>query len=138
MKKTSIIDCTLAEPVTISPNGNLKAAANLMRDRQAPALIVIYNKEIIGVVTERDIVNALSIHDHSTGAIRVKDAMRKTIISLSADDTVGHALHLMTKHHSRHLPVFRENTLIGMVNLNDILELVLKQRHATLALVNES
>jgi CBS domain-containing protein len=121
-KVSSIIGRKTSEAVTISAYGNLKAAANLMRGRQVPALAVLWNREIVGLVTERDIVVALSIHNEGAGFVRVKDAMSPRVVSISPDDTIEHAKLLMATKRCHHLPIVDDGKLVGMLSLGDILK----------------
>jgi CBS domain-containing protein len=112
----------VVEAVTISPHGNLKGAANLMRDRQVAALAVIWNKKIIGLVTERDIVVALSEHNAIAGSMRVEDAMRRRVSYISSDCTIEDAIRLMVGEKCQQLPVVDGGNLVGIVSLVDLLK----------------
>jgi CBS domain-containing protein len=111
----------IADAVTISPHGNLKGAANLMRRRRVTALAVLWDKKVIGLITEGDIVEALAAHNETAGFIRVDEAMRQPVPAISPDGAIEHAVRLMIRENCHHLPVIDNGNLMGMVNLGDLL-----------------
>jgi CBS domain-containing protein len=69
MKISSIIESKGGEVITLNAQANLKAAANVMRDRGIAAVVALKDRKFVGVLSERDIVAALSEHGPSAGSI---------------------------------------------------------------------
>jgi CBS domain-containing protein len=127
MKISSIIESKGGEVITINAQANLKAAANVMHDRGIAAVVALKDPKVVGVLSERDIVAALSEHGPSAGSIQIKDVLRQQLISIAPADTIKQAMSLMTYRHVRHLPVIDEGALKGIVSLGDIVKYRLEE-----------
>jgi CBS domain-containing protein len=127
MKISSIIDRKGGEVITISAQANLKAAANVMHDRRIAALVVLRNHEVVGVISERDVVVALAQHGQSAGAIQLNDVLSRQLVSITSVDTIKQAMSLMTHRHLRHLLVINNGELKGIVSLGDIVKYRLEE-----------
>jgi CBS domain-containing protein len=106
----------------IGPTATLKAAIDRMRDKHISALVVAENSAVVGIISERDILQALSQHTRSPDALQVEDAMSQNLITIAPDASVRHAMRLMTQHRVRHLPVMRDGALFGIVSIGDVVK----------------
>ena len=127
MKISSIIESKGDEVITINAQANLKAAANVMHDRGIAAVVALKDRKVVGVLSERDIVAALSEHGPSAGSIQIKDVLGQQLVSITPTDTIKQAMSLMTYRHVRHLPVIDEGALKGIVSLGDIVKYRLEE-----------
>ena len=75
---------------------------------------------LVGILTSRDLLNALAARMHSSEA-RVRQWMTADPIAVSAETTLQAAAILMTEHHIHHLPIVDEERPVGMVGLRDAL-----------------
>jgi len=106
----------------ITPSASLKAAIDRMRAKNISALLVAQGDAIVGILAERDILQALSQHTRSPEALQVEDAMSHELITVLPEDSVRHAMGLMTRHRVRHLPVIRDGVLLGIVSIGDVVK----------------
>jgi CBS domain-containing protein len=106
----------------IAPTASLKAAIDRMRTRNISALVVAQGDAVVGIIAERDILQALSQHTRSPEALQVEDAMSHELITVLPEDSVRHAMTLMTRYRVRHLPVMREGALLGIVSIGDVVK----------------
>src|SRR5262249_35021565 len=88
---------------TIAPETSIKHAADWLRAKNVGALLVKSGDAIIGVVSERDIVRALSEYGEALSSMRVKDIMVQRLVIVKPDDSLAHAMRLMTHYRVRHL-----------------------------------
>jgi CBS domain-containing protein len=109
-----------SEVVTTGPSTNLRDAAELMRQNNIAALIVVTGDSILGIVTERDMVRAFAREGAAIAAKTVQDIMTSKLISGTPEDSVKHVMQLMTKHRIRHFPVLKNGELAGMVSIGDV------------------
>jgi CBS domain-containing protein len=110
--------CTLPRDATV------REAAGLMAERRIGAIMVIEHGELLGIVTERDIVFrvvAKSLDPQTTPLATVMTAEPET---LAPNDTAMAALEKMQAGRYRHLPVLRDGEVCGMVSIRDIYEAV--------------
>lgn len=106
-----------------SPDTNLAAAAQIMWDCDCGVVPVIdENRTLVGMITDRDICIATTTRSAAPSDIPVRDVMTSgTLYSCRPEDEVRTALATMAKHRVRRLPVVdRQNTLVGIVSLNDL------------------
>ena len=111
--------------VSVRIDSTVEEAARVLRKENVGAVIVkdVCRSEgdtVVGMFSERDVVRTLA--DQGMAGLRkpVWNLMSKTVISCSPEDDVEHALELMDRHHIRHLPVFENNSLIGVVSIRDL------------------
>jgi CBS domain-containing protein len=106
----------------IAPTASLKAAIDRMRARNISALMVMQGDAVLGIIAERDILQALSQHTRSAEALQVEDAMSHDLITVLPEDSVRRAMMLMTRYRVRHLPVMRDGALLGIVSIGDVVK----------------
>jgi CBS domain-containing protein len=128
--------------VTIAyPGMALNEAARLMRERHVGCLVVVEEvsadeKIVVGVLTDRDIAMGVVAADRDAQGMRVGDAMASRVVVAREDDTLLDLLALMRRRRVRRIPVTGpKGELIGIVALDDVLEVVAQQVQAVAAAV---
>jgi CBS domain-containing protein len=118
---------------TVGPGETLGSAATLMQQHRIGSLIVVGDDgRLVGLLTEPDIVAAVAGHGADAVELQVQTVMRLEPPRCSTFDTIERAMAAMTDHRTRHLPVFDDDALVGVLSIGD----VVKQRLAELE--NES
>lgn len=84
--------------------------------------VLVENKKIIGIVTERDILKVVSKHQNPS-QVSVKEVMSAPVISIEPNTSLLEAAKLMTKYNLRRLPVLKGEALMGIVTSNDIVRI---------------
>lgn len=126
---------------TISPNHSLKEAAALLSLKKIGALPVVDESDnLIGIISERDIVRICASENTNPLSSSVKDAMTSKLETASPNDTIDVALARMTDRRIRHLPVLEDGKLIGIVSIGDLvksqIDSVLKEADAMRAYIH--
>ncbi len=106
--------------VSIERDTDAQTAARIMRDRGIGSLFVTNGKDIIGILTDTDMVRrvvATGVDTHTTTAEQIMSA---PIMTIEEDKTVLDANDLMAKTHIRHLGVTQGGKLVGMISVRDI------------------
>jgi len=127
MKISSIIERKNGRVIAISSQANLKAVADLMLDHRVGALVVMKSGKAVGLISERDIVEALSCHSHAAGLIRLQEILSSRFIVVSPEETIRRAMSTMTRERVRHLPVIDEGKLVGIVSMGDIVKHLIEE-----------
>lgn len=99
-----------------------QAARELMDKRVGCVIVLDAEGEMIGILSERDIVRQLAERGAACLEETVASAMSHTIVTLHVEATVDSGLALMTDRRIRHLPIVREGKLIGLVSIGDLVK----------------
>lgn len=111
-----------AKVVTIRAKETVRSAADKMRERSIAALVVKSGDAVAGLISERDIVHAVSQHGERALAMAVLDVITHAIITVAPDDTLKRAMRLMTQHRVRHLLVIETGKVVGVVSIGDVVK----------------
>lgn len=104
----------------IGPEGTLSDAAESMSDNEADYVVVINNRELVGIVTERDLVVAVA-EGVDLGAALVEEWMSEAPDTFKPDVTVAEGVAWLLETGYRHLPVMAEGELLGVVTIRDLM-----------------
>lgn len=106
----------------VSPDFTLRGAAQLLLEHRLGALVVIDDdKEMIGIVSERDLISVVASTDPlAAGNQLVSEVMTKSVVSCSPEDEVAFVLRLMNDHSFRHMPVLEDRKLVGMLSIREL------------------
>jgi CBS domain-containing protein len=118
----NIIDRKNADVVTIDISWGLHAAAVLMMRHGVAALIVTDRGKPVGLISERDLVSALADNGSRVAGTPIREVVTKPVLAVSASESIMRAMALMTEKRLRHLPVFDNSELIGVVTLGDLIK----------------
>ena len=110
------------EVFTIRPSATVKAAADHMRQHGVAALVATLGDTIVGLVSERDVVNAIAHFGEPALAMSVNDILPPQIVTVAPSDSIKRAMNLMTHHRVRQLPVIAEGKLAGIVSIGDVVK----------------
>lgn len=113
-----------SEVVTVSPNDTIAVAVSEMRDHNVGAVVIVRDRAVEGILTDRDVALALALGGVSAAA-PVSEIMTRDVVTIWEDQGVFNATQYMQGHQVRRLPVInRDNELVGMVTLDDIVALL--------------
>jgi CBS domain-containing protein len=110
------------EVVTTTPLATAKSAADLMSQKVISSLAVLSGEELLGLVSEREIVRGLSKHGDKLAAMPVKNIMVRQVYSVTPEDNAKHVMSLMTRHRVRHLLVRKDGKLSGIISIGDVVK----------------
>lgn len=111
------------EIISVAADQTLRQAAELLDTRRIGAVVALgEGGSIAGVLSERDIVRQVARHGESALAMKVGEAMTREVITIESATKVDDALQLMTDRRIRHLPVLRNERLIGVVSIGDLVK----------------
>jgi CBS domain-containing protein len=107
---------------TVEGTRSLDDVCRLLAERRIGALPVVEGNTLVGILSERDIVRALSVHGAGALGLPVSSVMTRNVQTIKRDTSVEQAMTLMTQGRFRHLPVVEESQLIGIVSIGDIVK----------------
>jgi CBS domain-containing protein len=104
--------------VTDRPDDTLRQAAGKMRTQQTGSLVVLDGRELVGIVTERDVLHAVATDVPLDTPI--SEVMSKDLITVEPGTSLREAARIMTERWIRHLPVLEGGRLVGIVSQRDL------------------
>jgi CBS domain-containing protein len=122
---------------SVTPDTSVFDAVSLMAEKNIGALIVMVGDQIKGIVTERDYARKIILKELSPKETLVKDVMTVKVASITTDSTLAEAMVEITANKCRHLPVFEDNKLVGLISIGNMAERMIKDQAATIKELNE-
>jgi len=98
-----------------------QAAAHYMQEKNVGAVPVVRGSELVGVLSERDLVRRILLKGRDFSTTMVDDVMTPDPLTVKSADDVQECMVLMKHHGFRHLPVCDDGTLVGFLSMRDLL-----------------
>jgi CBS domain-containing protein len=106
--------------ITIERDTDAQTAARIMRDRGIGSLFVTNGKEIVGILTDTDMVRRVVAAGADTRKTTAEQIMSAPILTIEQNKTVLDANDMMAQTHIRHLGVTQDGKLVGMISVRDL------------------
>ncbi len=117
--------------ITIGPNETVAAAIQKLVEHDRGSIPVCNEKgELVGIITERDIVRKCFVRGDALASIKIEDVMTKEVAIGTPEDDSDYAISVMKQKKIRHLPVVDSQKVVGMVSMRDLLDMQLSETKA--------
>ncbi len=128
-----LLKMTSRTVITIGPHDTVSAAVQKLVEYDVGSLAVCDDKgNLVGIVTERDILKKCFKSIDACANLKVQDIMTKEVAVGIPDDDLEYAISAMKQKRIRHLPIMDNQKLVGMVSMRDLLDVELKESQAEL------
>jgi CBS domain-containing protein len=104
----------------IEPDASAQDAAALMGELDVSALPLGSAGDLLGVVTDRDLLYRVVAEGKDPKRTRVRDVATKLVFTCRSDDPITTAMDLMASHNIRRLPVMEDDRIVGWLTLSDL------------------
>jgi CBS domain-containing protein len=123
MHVKAILDEKGRNVLTIRPDATLQDAARTLNENRIGALVVLgLNEQIKGILSERDIINAVAKGGSDALGKTVSTVMTSNVHRCGEDTTLDALMSLMSEKRCRHIPVELNGKLAGMVSIGDVVK----------------
>jgi signal-transduction protein with cAMP-binding, CBS, and nucleotidyltransferase domain len=122
---------------TVTPKTTVYESLEKMSAHNVGSMLVMENEKLQGIVTERDYMKKVVLLGRSSKNTNAESIMTTNPICVSPTDSVDNALAIMTKEHCRHLPVFDEGKIIGVVSIGDLVKKKISAMEAAIKHLND-
>jgi CBS domain-containing protein len=112
---------------SIAPDGKVAEAVRMMVQHDIGSLVVMQNGRMTGMVTFREVLQAIDARAGNLAGVRVSEVMVSDPICGDPQHTLDHLRQVMTDHHIRYLPVRQGEELLGVISFHDVAKLVIKE-----------
>ncbi|MEI8146037.1 MAG: CBS domain-containing protein [Alphaproteobacteria bacterium] len=128
MTVRSILNAKGADVATIDPRASLADAAHMLAARRIGAIVVKGPaNSVAGILSERDIVRAVSTYGAASLDRTVDETMTREVVTCEAKDSINAVMEKMTAGKFRHVPVVDHNKLVGIISIGDVVKARLAQ-----------
>lgn len=110
-------EITIRDVVTINPDSSIRDVQSIMEDQSISGLPVMEGDDIVGIISKRDVKPLLKSDNEKL----VKDIMTSDVVTIEEDTTPDEALDIAYENKVERLPVLRDNKLVGIITIRDIL-----------------
>jgi CBS domain-containing protein len=118
---------------TVGPETPVIAALELMAEKKIGAVLVLEDKNIVGVFSERDFVRNVAQNNQLGLDTPVRDLMTTEVFCISPELSIDECMALMTNRRVRHLPVLKEGQLMGLISIGDVVKLLIEDKNLLIA-----
>jgi CBS domain-containing protein len=108
---------------TIEPTADLAAAAKLLSTHKIGVVVIRgAGGRLSGILSERDIVRAVSEHGTDALILPVGQVMTRNVTTCGEEDSIAGIMERMTAGKFRHMPVLKDGKLVGLVSIGDVVK----------------
>lgn len=107
---------------TVAASETAQRAAHVMSERNIAALVVVDDKNVVGLLLQRDLANGLARFGARLATLKVAEIMRRTFVTVSSNETTKEIMALMTRNRATHIPVMDRDALLGLISIGDVLK----------------
>lgn len=121
MNVASILKAKGRAVTTVRPNATLLDVAKKLGPKKIGAVVVVGdNGHVAGIISERDIIRAISEHGAAALSMVVSDVMTRNVVACGETSELDELMEMMTKGRFRHLPVIEDDALVGIISIGDV------------------
>jgi CBS domain-containing protein len=122
MKISDILRVKGADVLTTPADATVRELIATLVENDIGALVVVDGDEVLGIVSERDVVRRLHEWGDTLLDSEVSQIMTSEIVSCTLDDDVDRIAETMTERRVRHMPVLTDGSLAGLVSIGDVVK----------------
>ena len=124
-KIQALLDRKGHEVYSIQADQTVYEAITEMDAMRVGSLIVMDGEEVAGIITERDYLRKVILRGRSSKETTVDTIMTRNLVSITPDHTIEDAMKLVTEKRCRHLPVFIDGQLDGILSIGDLVKTII-------------
>ncbi len=107
---------------SVTPDAMVLQALQLMADENIGAVLVMSGERVDGILSERDCVRKLDLSGKHAASTRVAEIMTSNVLYVEAGQSIDECMAIMIDKNIRHLPMYENGKLIGVISVRDVLK----------------
>jgi len=124
MKVSDILRVKGGTLFTVSPDQPLADAVTTMSERDIGSLVVMEHGELVGMLTFREVIQAIVRNAGALGATLVRTVMDDHPLTCTPETEIDEVRRMMLGRHARYMPVMSQRTLMGVISFYDVAKAV--------------
>ena len=117
---------------SVTPQTKVFDALKLMAEKNIGAVLVADNENVVGIFSERDYARKVVIEGKSSKEVSVQEIMSTRVLYVTSDKFVEECMAIMINKKIRHLPVYENEKLIGIISIGDVMKALLDHKEFTI------
>jgi CBS domain-containing protein len=113
---------------SIPPHAMVYEALSLMAEKNIGAVLVIEGGVLVGILSERDYARKIILKGKRSVDTLVWEIMTPDVIFVNPEQTLEECMALMTEKRIRHLPVFSDEELVGLISIGDVVKELISEK----------
>jgi len=113
---------------SVSPDTKIFEVLQLMAEKNIGALVVLNGDKLVGIISERDYARKVALKGKTSKETPVRDIMTPKVLYVTPEKTAEDCMALMIEKRIRHLPVYEQDKLIGVVSIGDVVKAVIEEK----------
>lgn len=118
---------------SVPPEANVLQALKVMAEKNTGAVLVMKGDKVIGILSERDCVRKLDLEGKTAQGTRVEQIMTSDVLYVEASQSLDECMAVMIDKNIRHLPVYENGILLGVISVRDVLKEVVDYQQFMIA-----
>jgi CBS domain-containing protein len=117
---------------SIPPGATVFEAIQFMSNKNIGAIAVAKDGRLVGMLSERDYTRKIVLAGRSSRETRVEEIMTTPAVTAAPDDSVVNCMRRMTERKVRHLPVVKDDEMIGVISIGDLVNWTINAQAAAI------
>jgi CBS domain-containing protein len=137
MKVSDILQSKGNNVYSVKDDITVYEALKIMDEKNVGALLVMEDQRLKGIISERDYARKIVLKGKSSQETTVKEIMAEEVITVLPEDDIEKCMGLMSGRKIRHLPVMKDDKVVGVISITDVVTAIIEsQKHTITQLEN--
>lgn len=127
-----LLDAKGQEIYSVGPDDMVLDALKLMEKKDVGSVLVTEGDRLVGMFTERRYARNVFLKGRSSPKTPIREVMETEVICVGPEKTAEACMALMTKERVRHIPILRDDHLVGIISIGDLLKSIIADQEFTI------
>ena len=118
---------------SVAPEATVLQALQLMSEQNIGAVLAMRSNRVVGILSERDCIRKLELVGKTAAGTRVEEIMTGDVLYVEAGQSLDECMAVMIDKNIRHLPVYENGALLGLISIRDVLKEVVDYQQFTIS-----
>jgi len=117
---------------SVTPQTKVFDALKLMAEKNIGAVLVAQNEDVYGIFSERDYARKVALAGKSSKEVTVQEIMSPRVLYVTSEKYLDECMAIMIEKKIRHLPVYEDGKLKGIISIGDVVKALLDHKQFTI------
>ena len=120
------------EVFSVTPKTTVYDALSLMAEKSIGAVLVLDGSLLKGIMSERDYARKIILRGKSSKEVSVNEIMSTNVVFVDINTDIEECMALMINKRIRHLPVYENNNLVGIISIGDVVKTIIDEKEVVI------